>query len=216
MTELLTLAHGSAGRLEAGKGDGSGRMIYYTDRSGVSRSRRCNFDEFEVLMSTVEQSGEAGVRSFFDGAEVVDLSGMDREFDAVDLRAAAERCVDLSGYVDDEKVAAFACERGMGYTQARTIVSGALSGSTKSTAEEQNMAKIRGYAHQMGLNFSEAATQLSEQGVDLSTGQSGPGDPGEVTLSSVDDGPDHEAIRSRMERTGESYVDAATALAGEL
>lgn len=56
--------------------------------------------------------------------------------------------------------------------------------------EERSMAMIRGHADRMGLNFSEAADQLNEQGVDLSSGFDGAG---AVTLSSSDDGRPDEA-----------------------
>lgn len=82
-----------------------------------------------------------------------------------------------------------------------------------STTEEATFTKIRAHASRRSISFVEAAEELSAQGVDLSSDQDGPA---VSAPSGVGDGPSHEAVLARVALSGQSYVDAAHDLAGEI
>lgn len=163
MSEVIELSRGSAGVLSIGPGDGSGSMLYLTGEDGTTRKRRATFEEYEGLVSEIQNGGGArAVRSFFEGMESVSLAGVERGV----LMLAAGRCTDADGYPDEEKVAAFARERGLGYTEARALVSEALEGGGDD-GHEEIMAALseRGF----GMDkYGAVAAELVDKGVDVS------------------------------------------------
>ena len=206
MTELLEITSGNAGSLHMSTGEGDGRTtLFLTDPSGTTvRRRSCSFDEYEQLMSTLQQEGEPGVSRFFEGAEVTTLAGVKRKA----LMLSAEQCVDAEGFVSEEKVREFAAEHGMTYTEARATVGAALSGDTGSTEDEPTL--VARHAESRGLSFADAASELAAAGSVEASDRPSP-ERGRSTEPKLD----HAEIQARAERDGTTYADAARAMAYE-
>lgn len=98
----------------------------------------------------------AGIMDAAAGDKAHDLSVLEEGV----VQLAAERCVDSQGYVSEEKVARFARERHMGYSQARDLVARAVNGDDA----EDGFGMIRAFATAHDLGFSDAASRLADAG----------------------------------------------------
>lgn len=113
-----------------------------------------------VGYSELMKAGPERVANLMDAAAgdvTHDLSALEQGV----VQLAAERCVDSRGYVDEEKVARFASDRGLGYSAARDLVTRALNGDD---AEDDGYPMIQAFAKAHGLPFTDAASELADVG----------------------------------------------------